>query len=118
MLISQQNKNQKDPLIPSQDIANQKILLLFEGSKNFIRQRVSKRKYYVRETSNVSRLRKMISDEYFQKTLKVPYYVIKGLYSHNLQCLLLCENFTWNLTSLILKVNSPVNLGTATPGIL
>ena len=60
----------------------------------------------------------MISDKYFQKTLKVLYYVITGLYSHKLQCLLFCENFTWNLTSLILKVNSPVNLGTATGGIL
>lgn len=60
--ISKQNKNQSDPSIPFQNIAGQRVLLQFDRHRVFRpttrKQQFSptyemKRKYYVRNTSDV-----------------------------------------------------------------
>ena len=77
--ISQQNKNQKDLSIPFQYISDQRALLEFDRHRVFKpttrKQQFSptyqmKRKYYVRKTSDVSRLRKKLMINIFKKLQK------------------------------------------------
>ena len=77
--ISQQNKNQKDLSIPFQYISDQRALLEFDQHRVFKsttrKQQFSptyqmKRKYYVRKTSDVSRLRKKLMINIFKKLQK------------------------------------------------